>query len=59
MPDVEGGDLVDVQALSQGNDARISAAEGEICVLLDQIGGPREVRSSQVDCLQLAGGEGA
>lgn len=30
VPNVERGDLVDVQTLSQGDNARVSAAEGEV-----------------------------
>lgn len=58
VPVVEGGDLVDIHALGQGDDGGVAGAKGKVGVLLDEISHPGVVGRGQLDCDQVAVAEG-
>jgi hypothetical protein len=48
MPQVQRGDFVDVEAFSESDHGRVARAEGEVCVLHDQVCHPVVVGTDQV-----------
>lgn len=58
MPQVEGGDLVNVQPLGQSDYRRITRPERQIRVALHQLGHSSIVGADQLDGFKVAVGEG-
>lgn len=58
VPKVEGGHFGDPETLGQSNDRGVSAAQGQIAILLHKGGRSGEVGCGEVGDGQKAGGEG-
>jgi hypothetical protein len=52
VPPIEGGDAIDTEALSDGDDRRVGPAEAEIGIALGEVGHPSDVSVGQLGQLK-------